>query len=161
MQSRIVLGLMQLRPVSNENVLVGTVRLQTRLINIQVSLCFIRFVCVFVHLICAYIVCVHVPHIVLYFLYRASRMPSFCVWSSHATHTHTHASTTYVLISPFINHIVDTQKKKSETRAGTHTQAQVCAVWKQLTWLWSCKWDALISLPSRRSDCHAVSIMAK
>lgn len=28
-------------------------------------------------------------------------------------------------------------------------------------WLQSCKWDALISLPSTTFDCHAVSILAK
>lgn len=67
--------------------------------------------------------------------------------------------TTYVLISPFINQFVDT--KKNQRHAHAHTARCVCTVWKQLTWLGVANREALISLPSRTSDCHAVSIMAK
>lgn len=99
---------------------------------------------VFIYFCTAYIV-----------LYPFLCMPSFCMCVSDAAHT----SITYVLISPFMNHFVNThshiKKKKSDTCAHTDVRGVRCLE------VWSCKWDALISLPSRTSDCHAVSIMAK
>ena len=104
MQSQIVLGFTPLRPVSNENVLVSTVRLHSRLINIQpVSLCFMFFH-LHIH------VCVHVTYIVLCRRFACEFLMQ---------HTHKHYST-YVLISLFINHFVNTH-----THTHTHKKGKI------------------------------------